>query len=78
MAFEKVKVGAVLNDGYCGGLFGGYSYNKKRIEALGVDWVVAREIDDEAVPCFATEPHDALYKILEKSINHQPQKEYDE
>jgi len=29
--------------GYCGGVFGRDSYANKRIEALGIDWVVVRE-----------------------------------
>lgn len=35
--------------GYCDGLFGRDSFNDKRVEAVGVDWVVAREIDSESV-----------------------------
>lgn len=39
--------------GYCEGYFGGDSYHTKRIEAFGVDWVVARELDEDSVPEFA-------------------------
>ena len=35
--------------GYCGGYFGRGSYDDKRIEAFGVDWVVAREDSGEVV-----------------------------
>ena len=38
----KLAVGAVLH-GFCGGHFGRDSYRDKRIEAVGADWVVARE-----------------------------------
>ena len=38
----KLIVGAVLH-GFCGGHFGRDSYRDKRIEAVGADWVVARE-----------------------------------
>ena len=34
-------VGAILY-GFCNGEFGRDSYDDKRIEAVGVDWVVAR------------------------------------
>ena len=36
-----IYVGTVLY-GFCGGCFGRDSYENKRVEALGVDWVVAR------------------------------------
>lgn len=41
--------------GYCGGMFGRDSYGTKRIEAFGVDWIVAREVDGygENYPLFA-------------------------
>jgi hypothetical protein len=29
-------------DGFCGGWFGRDSYDDKRVEAIGVDWVVTR------------------------------------
>lgn len=35
--------------GYCGGHFGRDSYEDKRIEAFGVDWIVARGSDSEGV-----------------------------
>lgn len=37
-----VRVGTVLY-GFCGGYFGRDSYRTKRVEAVGADWVVARE-----------------------------------
>jgi hypothetical protein len=37
-----LRVGDVLY-GFCGGYFGRDSYNDKRVEAVGADWVVARE-----------------------------------
>lgn len=39
----SLQIGQILY-GYCGGLFED-SYEHKRVEAVGVDWVVAREID---------------------------------
>lgn len=37
-----IRVGAVLY-GFCGGGFGRDSYGDKRVEGIGVDWVVARD-----------------------------------
>ena len=39
--------------GFCAGFFGRDSYNTKRIEAVGVDWIVARELKENAKPEFA-------------------------
>ncbi len=41
-------LGSILY-GYCDGHFGRDSYDKKRVEAIGVDWVVVREIDSGQV-----------------------------
>lgn len=40
-----LRVGAVL-EGFCGGAFGRDSYGEKTVEAIGVDWVVARTRED--------------------------------
>lgn len=45
-----LMVGQVLY-GFCGGWFGRDSYSDKRIEAVGADWVVARE--ENGNPVFA-------------------------
>lgn len=45
-----LQIGQVLY-GFCGGFFGRDSYKDKRIEAVGIDWVVVREEDGE--PNFA-------------------------
>lgn len=37
-----LRVGDVLH-GFCGGEFGRDAYQCKRVEALGADWVVARD-----------------------------------
>jgi len=39
-----LAVGTVLY-GFCGGAFGRDSYDDKRVEAVGVDWVVARSVN---------------------------------
>lgn len=39
----QVQVGDIIH-GHGGGYFGRESYNCKRVEAVGPDWVVAREV----------------------------------
>lgn len=55
---DPVRVGTVLY-GYCGGFFGRDSYEDKRVEALGADWVVARELET-GVPVFTVADPDQL------------------
>jgi hypothetical protein len=38
--------------GFCDGFFGRESYDNKRIEAEGPDWIVSRELREDAVPEF--------------------------
>ena len=40
---RPLRVGDVLY-GYCEGVFGRDSYGEKRVEAIGADWVVVREV----------------------------------
>ena len=37
-------IGTILY-GFCEGYFGRDSYSNKRIEAIGADWIVVRELD---------------------------------
>ncbi|MHA1952008.1 MAG: hypothetical protein ACW987_19350 [Candidatus Thorarchaeota archaeon] len=46
----KIKVGDEL-EGFCGGSFGKYYYNKT-VEAIGPDWVVARDELEPEEPLF--------------------------
>ena len=39
-----LRIGTLLY-GYCGGAFGRDSYSNKRVEGIGADWVVARELE---------------------------------
>lgn len=41
----QILVGTILK-GFCNGYFGRDSYDTKRVEAVGVDWVVARVVDE--------------------------------
>ena len=40
----SVQVGSLL-DGFCGGAFGRDSYGTERVEAIGADWIVVRDVD---------------------------------
>ena len=46
-----IRVGTILH-GYCGGEFSGEygtSHECKRVEAMGMDWVIARELESQRV-----------------------------
>lgn len=49
-----IRVGTFLY-GYCDGHFRD-SYNNKRVEAIGADWVVCREEDTKRVVLFTGDP----------------------
>jgi hypothetical protein len=51
-SYSEIKPGVVLH-GFCNGFFGRDSYGDKVIEAIGPDWVVARE-EHEEEPLFAS------------------------
>ena len=50
-AQPPLRVGDMLY-GYCGGHFGRGSYDDKRVEAIGGDWVLVR-VTDAVQPCLA-------------------------
>ena len=56
---ESLRIGQVLF-GFCGGYFGRDSYNNKRVEALGADWVVVRDMEDGTVQFHGGAPEDLL------------------
>lgn len=60
--------------GFCGGWFGRESYQDKRIEAIGADWVVAREIYS-GMPFFARfdEEKDICMKELIQEWSEKPE-----
>lgn len=58
-----IQIGTVLY-GYCGGYFGRDSYDEKRVEGIGVDWVVARECQSGRVYFAGCSPTD-LVEYLE-------------
>lgn len=57
-----IHVGTILQ-GFCRGYFGRDSYEDKRVEAVGVDWVVARGINSGEVGFTSTSPEE-LSKAL--------------
>lgn len=59
----SLQIGQMLY-GYCGGYFGRDSYDNKRIEAIGIDWVVARE--GNGMPNFAS--GEDILKFLQTDI----------
>jgi hypothetical protein len=46
----QLMVGMVFK-GFCNGFFGRDSYAPKRVEAFGVDWIVVRDDDGDALFC---------------------------
>jgi hypothetical protein len=50
-----LRIGAILY-GFCGGYFGRDCYEDKRIEAIGVDWVVARTLNTNEAVFAACDP----------------------
>lgn len=64
-----IRVGTVLY-GFCGGYFGSDSYEDKRVEAVGADWVVARDTYGHA--CFMT----GDLSLLEEFLTPKPEEQY--
>lgn len=74
MTLAPLGIGDVLS-GFCGGWFGRDSYDDKRVEAIGSDWVVVR--DERGVPLFAGAMHPSdltTYRSqLESPTNRSPE-----
>lgn len=65
--FSDIKVGAKIY-GYCAGYFGRETDHVKKIEALGPDWVVAR--NSKGVPEFAEGGR--LFEVLKAALTDTP------
>jgi hypothetical protein len=65
----ELKVGQTLY-GYCGGVFGGDSYSTKRVEAVGFDWVVVREVYGDN-PMFVRLSQSEMARLVEDSEEWQ-------
>ena len=64
---KQIIVGDILI-GYCEGAFG-FHYLEKKVEGVGVDWVVARGEDGAVVfavdrVIWTDEPNESIHKIL--------------
>ena len=57
--------------GFCEGYFGRDSYGDKRVEGVGADWVVAREVESEqAVYASVNPPY--LEKFKNREFEENP------
>ena len=63
MSLTELRVGTLL-EGFCGGAFGRDSYEDKRVEAIGADWVVAREVSSGKIVFYDDTP-ESLLRLLE-------------
>ena len=54
---EKIRIGSILK-GFCQGSFGRDSYEDKRVEFIGGDWVVARGVDSGSAVFYAGMPEE--------------------
>lgn len=67
---SPLRVGDVLY-GFCEGYFGRDSYNDKRVEGIGTDWVVARDISiSNGTVAIAFGPPDYLTKFRTPTGDH--------
>ena len=57
-------IGQVLY-GYCGGYFGRDSYGNKRIEGVGIDWIVCRDSSGEVDFAYGDDIHTALKRYTQ-------------
>ena len=65
-----LAVGTILY-GFCGGAFGRDSYDDKRVEAVGVDWVVVRNEAGYAGFACGDDIHEDLAKFTERPKEDQ-------
>lgn len=56
---DVLRVGQMLYR-FCGGAFDGDSYEDKRVEAIGADWVGARGVDSGSIVMFVGDPEELL------------------
>ena len=65
-----LRIGTILK-GYCEGYFG-LSYEDKRIEAIGTDWIVAREIDSGVIQFASFENEKEFNLRAVASVSRRP------
>lgn len=61
-----ICVGTVLK-GFCGGYFGRDSHEDKRVEGVGSDWVVAREMSTGEIVFACGNVHRDLKEFIKES-----------
>ena len=66
MTVQVLRVGDTLY-GFCNGYFGRDSYADKQVEAIGSDWVVAREVGSGSLVMYLGRPEDLLKYTVEES-----------
>lgn len=70
----SLRIGAILY-GNCEGWFGKNCYNEKRVEAIGVDWVVARDDAGDVLFANLAESEGWCPDDLEKFTTEEAKKE---
>lgn len=65
-----ILVGTVLK-GYCGGAFGRDSYARKRVEAVGADWLVVRYEDSHRVDIATFDDTAHMVECVERWANEK-------
>jgi len=63
-----MRIGTIIY-GFCRGEFGSDSYKKKRVEAIGSDWIVVRE--DDGHPNFAAVVPEELEEFTTEKARHE-------
>lgn len=58
-----LPIGTILY-GYCGGAFGRDSYEAKRVEAIGMDWIVVRNKDGDTRFADDSDVEDSIHAKL--------------
>jgi hypothetical protein len=70
---KMLRIGSVLH-GYCNGYFGRDGYGAKRVEAIGADWLVARDIC--GIPTFAQfKSQEELERLTEEWLKEKQEPE---
>jgi len=62
---KMILVGQIIY-GYCEGYFGRDSYGEKIIEAIGANWIVARDIDNRTVSFATFDTQDEMIECIKK------------
>lgn len=69
-----ILVGQLL-EGFCRGCFGRNSYEDKRVEAVGVDWIVARDSNSEVVFAYDKDIHEILEEDVRETLEREKEED---